>query len=773
MLCDPEGASLVEFGLDGSTSPLPASFRYFFGPKDGLRRLAYPVFPADQPGPAGIQVRLDPLRPIEGTTLVPQAAAPQSYRTNFRTPFGHPIALTTTDDSRFAFQFDPISKAAYQVIVGAWGIRLAGATVQPLTVDLMPGLSGVEYLKLAAGWVVNLHSDGPAYAPQFGVGATAGPTGLVARIPGIDRAVTTPWATFGATGGPIGLARGASVAGGTGPPPTGYYTQPLQSPFYEMGTEATFLPFLELLAEPLPAGRRFPLAPYAGVRVHPGVTGTSMADYQQFEVEVLGMVRRNTLLEPAAIAPRASSDGPEGLRGAGLVAVTAPGLRAITGLGPTGPGPTGPLGPTVPTRIGVTPRGLLGVFEKTSGSWQGLTIVHENGGGQALTITAIEDPLRAALLSNQLFLVVTDATKFLQSCSVQYQLTELSFAELTGLGIPNEVVNQVRYLEGFLYESASFFNAVLAAGLGQKDYQAYGDAFRSAAALARVIISGWTIDLSPYLWEPAGTFLIFKFADLPLEDLVADLGLWTLPGAFLTESPEVTQKALQAFLNNAQTRARTDPDFLYFAETVCRNRSVDGGVEAWNGVLGLQCTVPLTQLPPQLEGLAAGMGSSGLVAHHVGVNASSVRTEGRRLVVGDTSLFGLIEYESPADLYYEGKPYAFKVLSLKVLFANSQVSGFSSQIELLVGALFGERSSLSARRTAITWCSTASGSSTTASTAIPSSSKETTTSPSRAGSSRARRSAGPSSSRWSRVPTSRARSFRRGSSCGASSGSGG
>ena len=58
-------------------------------------------------------------------------------------------------------------------------------------------------------------------------------------------------------------------------------------------------------------------------------------------------------------------------------------------------------------------------------------------------------------------------------------------------------------------------------------------------------------------------------------------------------------------------------------------------------------------------------------------------------------MFGLIFYQDPGDLQFDGNSaFQFKVLSLSVLFANSQVASFDSQIELLVAKLFGELATL-------------------------------------------------------------------------------
>lgn len=663
-----EGPETGALQIDLDAAPVEASFRYFWGPLGNLSRAAYPVFdaPPRQPlllrvlphhGHAELRVRAD------------DAAA--RYGTTFRTPFGHPVQLGLTETSGFAYQYDPVAAAAYPVLDGTWTVHRAGATAG-LPLDVMLGTSGIEYARLADGASVAFAPGNPAYAPYFDAPAS-GATALTSAAPGVAQPVTTSWLSVPGprAAGPVGLA-------GTLP---GYFSQPERSPFYEVaGLEASFLRFLPVDAGSFPTAA-FPAVPYAGLG-----SDAPVGTYARLEVEVLGTVRRNVLLlGPAREAADARSRRP----------------LAPAALGATGAchGPTGPLGPVDEVHAAVTPRGLLAGFDATSGAWRELRLLQADHGRQSLRLTGIESPLRGALLSNQLFLVATDRDKLLRACSIEYQLTEHSYAVLAAMGPEQAALARcTRYLQGFVYESLPYFDAVLRVAIGDEAMKAYGPLFHRVAARAQFVVRDWTFDLSPYLWSENQTVLIFKYADLPLDRLVADTSLWTAQDAFLAEPIEATQKKLTAFLADATRRAETDPDFRYFSETVARNRRVGGGAEAWNGVVCLNCAVPVTRLPPQLQGLAAGIDPAGFRAHHVGINASAISASGGVLAIEDSSVFGLIAYENPGDLSYRGQPYEYKVLLLKVLFAGSQVTGFASQIELLVGSLFGERSSLPSGR---------------------------------------------------------------------------
>ncbi len=78
--------------------------------------------------------------------------------------------------------------------------------------------------------------------------------------------------------------------------------------------------------------------------------------------------------------------------------------------------------------------------------------------------TNIRSPLRQVLLANQLFLVITDTKKFLDACSVRFQLTALSFARLRAEGtVTQDAINKAQPMQGYTYENQSYFDAALEA----------------------------------------------------------------------------------------------------------------------------------------------------------------------------------------------------------------------------------------------------------------------------------------------------------------------
>jgi hypothetical protein len=199
----------------------------------------------------------------------------------------------------------------------------------------------------------------------------------------------------------------------------------------------------------------------------------------------------------------------------------------------------------------------------------------------------------------------------------------------------------------------------------------------------------WTIDAWPAPpWSATATLLVLKFAGQPLTALAADTATWAGDGGTQfnpgTGGVAAAQAALQAVIAEAQ--ASTDPEFAAF-------RALAGDPD-WQGVLFLNAPVPPGDLPGQIAGLAAGLDASAFKAHHLGLTVTPTTVSGGAITPADSSLFGLIFYQSAASAASAQPPYAFNVSSLKVRFENSAVRTFASQIQLLVDELFGEAADL-------------------------------------------------------------------------------
>jgi hypothetical protein len=174
---------------------------------------------------------------------------------------------------------------------------------------------------------------------------------------------------------------------------------------------------------------------------------------------------------------------------------------------------------------------------------------------------------------------------------------------------------------------------------------------------------------------------VIKHAGKSLATLAADLDAWTQPDAF---NPKVgaAQRTLLGAIETARNQVAAHPQFQPFVKLA--------DDDTWQGILIFNCAMPLASLPAQLAGLAAGIDQSRFAAHHIGLTITPVAASAQQLNQTDSSLFGLVFYESPTSAAGAPGPYAFVVQSLLVRFANSAVADFASTIDLLVDELFGD-----------------------------------------------------------------------------------
>ncbi len=642
------------------TAAVQPEVRFFYG--QPIARLKYPLWETAKP--TRLRLLADPREPYQpaSTRLEPIEAA-SAFATALRAANGAAVTLTPLHGAGYAAQYDPTSKDGYPVIFGPWRPEVAGLTGRP---PLVLGLSGLEYAELSAGTAMDF-ALGPAYSASFGAtGADSGPL-LQSDAPGVPQPVNTSYPY---------------------PPGAVYFAQPERGALFTPDPGAVE-PYLRPLAAPvgtLPSATAapFPLAPY-------GLARDDASLLERFEATVLAPARRalvNSVISQAV----AEAEGPTSPALVPTASTATP--FAATSDGPTGPGPTGPPGPTGGFLYAATPQGLLSTFWPKTLVWETLTLASTGGGAQTLQLSRVSGALRSALLTNNLFLVVSSPEKLQQFCSVAYMLTEQSFATLKREKVSERAIERARPLAGVRYESLAFFLPAIQRALGD-DHKSDIPMFLAAAQLFELVIEEWTFQLAPANWSRFGTIMILKFSELPLEQLVEDTRLWTAADQF-NDDVEATQRALQEIVAAAKARNGVQSAFDYFIDTVLQNRAVGADApQLWTGALFLNAVAPLAELPPQLQGLAAGIDPSKFFAHHVGVNLSPLDYDGgAEIRLHDSALFGLIFYQDPEDLHYQRDPYEFKVLTLSILFANSQIASFDSEIELMVGALFGDLATL-------------------------------------------------------------------------------
>ncbi len=590
--------STLKFSGKIPVSYLDASIRYFYKDKEDSQEdtaigMVYPIF-RESDAPVAFDAHFDPDAELDPGIPILTLVESNDYTTGFITTSGTPLLLTVIPgESQTASAWDPHTQQAYTVLTGKWKI---GTASQHEDVDIMLGLSGIEFGRVKNPSVIEFVPDQPAYAPEYPVSKTNDASLLIKTFPGSEYEVTTSWVAFHTqvTQGDNGPRSPASV--GVEADASGYYSMPDTAPMFRPVFGDPYLGILPLRAAGFNAETSFPVAPYRLVDVVSGDSGDASAlrkspDYKSFERQVLNPTRQTQIFND----------------------------NQKTELWPIPSIVDNAIGLTGATALAVTPQGLLSTFNDNSYTqWKSLRLANANN--QLVELIEISDKLREALLSNQLFLVVSNPERVRLNAN----------AELT--------------------------------------------------------ISDWSFQLATSKWSEKETIMVIKFANMSLQYLIDRLTLWSSPGEF-NQDPKTTQTKLKDIIKNAIARKNAgESDFDYFVNTV-----LDA---AWNGVLFFNVNVPPASFPTQLKALTAGIDNSKFKAHHLGVNLAPVDFESGQIRINDSSLFGLIDYQDKEDLVYKNQDYDFKVLSLRVLFLNSDIASFVSQVELLVAALFGERSSL-------------------------------------------------------------------------------
>lgn len=558
-----------------------------------LQSLRYPILTL-QNGPITIYGNLDPVSPLDHSHSYFNFLKPSSQRSEimsyYRTVIGEPIILTPApsdtspqgpqlvfsvrpivhptvqESSQLPYTADPFYltlKGAFKITVGKPSLTADGGPVH----RIMCGTSGVEYVGLMSenDYLIHFFPDQPAYAPHF-IHVTGSQSSD--NAPPSDAQVLTDLAT----------TSWAYVTPAKAEPEPVYYAQPEDSLLYEAGMTDQFYKYLEVAACTLPSQmgsdsvQGFPMVPYSGVDPN------FVEDFRQLELKVLNPYRRKRMYAIKRDTESSQFDEQD--------------------------------------RTGVTPQGLIAYFHDSV--WEKLTLATFGDSQKQLQLQKIEDPLKSALLSNQLFLVASVPEKFGGYCVEPFELT----------------------------------------------------------------IRDWNFNLSPSTWNDYQTIMIIKYSDSSIEELVQNPKAWLWPEAATSD----TQDRLIKIIAEAKENVKTNPDFETFVEAVTS--------KTWNGILFLNCKVPVTGLPPQLEGIAAGIDPQKFCAHHVGIGIAPTYRDSTGIHQRNASLFGLIHYNDPGNLFYENKDYDFKVLSLRILFKNSAIANFSCLIELMINKLFGENSTL-------------------------------------------------------------------------------
>jgi hypothetical protein len=588
------------------------------GETGGRQAFRYPLFQR-HPGHDGLActARITPARlrdpAASNVAAIPVARQPSYYVTWFRSVFGRSV-LVGPDSGGFGLVFNATTDVGlgmtphgrFRLRFSDQAINLAAAAVEAAAKEAQEfacGGVGTERIAVAAELTGNLMLELRAGCPGA-VTTLAGETKLT-------DATTTAWARLWATGGELT-----------------YQAQPSGQAAYFVATgndsgTVPMLPYLPIAVARIGDGEQAPFWPM---------------------VPLAGLERASSApalaLETTAIAParKAILDREEAAREDTGDRRTL--LSAVAGFD------------EVEKVTAVTPGGLEASFIREDGveRWEAvelarlLATVPGNAGRLRFAgAKGVVEPLRAALLTSQQFLVVSDPTAILP-----------------------------------------FF----------------------AGDDAKVTLRGWEFLLDPATWSDHGTILIVKNTPVALQSLLGDTGAWTSAGAFNRNATAVSRRLLaiaaeaRASLQDSQARlARfagedeplAEPDLQFFVDTVLDSPD-------WNGVLFLNAG--LGRFPNDLAGMRAGLDPDRLYAHHLGVTQTPFTTLAE-LQNRSSSMFGLIRYDSSGQPKGNGLEYVFRVRELGVRFADSDIRDFRATVDLSLGPMFGQRATLEDGRPAV------------------------------------------------------------------------
>ncbi|MCU1233616.1 MAG: hemagglutinin protein, partial [Candidatus Solibacter sp.] len=689
-------------GLDD----LDVGLRYFMTSADDPEyadTLRYPVFDLTPltdglPGASSDATQLqfnavfDPVDQLNGdrtyltiaslTVASPAAgeAAATAIRSYYLNPVGQPLRVAPAATAKLIFntvvqyvpgEF-PVPQPYYMVPAGDFAITAPpaiGGAAGLVTANVMCGVSAVEYVQLAdsAANTLTFSPNCNAFsAAAYSVDPKTQQTKV--QFSPLNNFAQTSWAWLTSSGGSLP-----------------YYAQPDTSVLFvppassktagDSSGAPAFLNYGAMQAGVLSGGPTaaegatgFPMVPYSGIQ------GDAPDIFQQLELQVLSPTRRSQIPSAGQNAPRA-------------------------------------LGADVASTQGTTPQGLL--LELEGNAWQSLTLAQssltaaafptvnppaggyapvystDTSGGsplyeQALLLYDVSGSLQAALQSNVVFLVASSGSDFLKCCSVPYVVTQLVLDELAKqANIPQATIAKLNPLLNNSYTGAAFLSA-LQALLSADEFKQYGQTIAEYSAAFQFVVQGFEFDMSPYLWDRNGTMLLFKFQNQTLGDLINDVNTWSYASEF-NDNPQATQTTLAKYIQTA--RDSKDTDMQNFITSIVDNPN-------WSGILAINVQVPLTGLPPQLQGLAAGIDPALFQAHHIASTVTPVVVNSGELVAKPSSVSGLINYPDQGPITDTESDYQYKVRTLKMVLENSAITDFSSVVELLINKLFGDATSL-------------------------------------------------------------------------------
>jgi len=427
-------------------------------------------------------------------------------------------------------------------------------------------------------------------------------------------------------------------------PPAEYHAEPEGAPLYGQ-------PSAEGLLSSTPPSAKvsgdpvhsFPLVPYAGVTTGGGISNNMITG---MESEIIAPTRRTLINEGATPTWQ--------LRAAAQLADPAE------------------------TVTSTTPQGLLVTIDPSTGNYQEVLLAQSELLDGQLQPFAFEHPtieVQQALQTNQLFVVAVNPEPFVRPPAVFANVADIAGWTMTaqiGRGATPTAYKNVmimKYCAGSLAERVTnpnrWTDPEVFSLLPEANFSVSGRAPETARQLGSMRAGGSCRE----------------------NDALAYTGLSQWLQDYIAEAIAL-----------ADGKTSAAPFYQRFKQIVTDPN--------WNGVIVLAADLAAGDLPPQIQGLAAGIDLTRFASHHFGFNASRVKVKDQQLSLeGPSSWFGLVDYSNlaygqnvlsgaspdlPIPFPVTGE-FGFTVLELRSLFENSALTRFESRIQLTCRQLFGSR----------------------------------------------------------------------------------
>ena len=606
---------------------------------------------------------LDPLQPLNsdrtyfafvelGNDRISELSLPSCYRTNLGytihvTPHGH-------KDSRLIFaerltQSASILKAPFYLVpTGKYTLSVPNYDTTPIPSgknlpirdadNFLCGLAGIEYIQLSSQHanILHLKLGQSAFARDFVPEQITKSDEPRQRL---ESRATTAWAYIehlNTENFPI------------------YFSQPKQSLLYrasifqDQDQNATNDPlsFLEIPLTGLPSEEYLPLFPYGGV-------SGRLNHYQQMEEQIFNPQRHQRIQILAQTDNTPLTSTAEEIQSTPVASLNVPSESSTRMMAAN-------LATTIipeASITGTTPQGLLATYSSDYEMLNRLLLAKDTE-SKNLSFQGLErrSNLRSAFGSSQMFLVISDPNSL-----KTFDTNE-----------PSQVIKE------YFQEN-------------------------------QLTIVGWNFNLNPDNWrvnqsDGSNTVLIFKFLDKPMLEILKDTALWEQPEVFVANDSnpqnqiqqikEVRDRLVKFFEDaiataNNSNAAEQDRDNAASLARV-------GSSAFWSGMIALNVSLPENLgLPQELRALECGIqDSDNFYAQYVGSDGTPILPKKGQLEAEQSSLFGLLDYQDNSVPKTGPSGYAFQVSNLRVQFQNSQITAFSSEVNLTLDKLFDEATQL-------------------------------------------------------------------------------